>query len=124
MLKRAVELRPDLPESHYTLAQVLDAKGEAARARAERQQAEQLRRRGELEQEAGVWTTVGTQKLDAGDATAAVDCFRRAIALVDAYAPAHYQLGRALQRLGQLNAARAAFARAHELNPALIAPEF
>lgn len=124
MLKRAVELRPDLPDSHYTLAQVLDAKGEAASARAERQQAEQLRRRADLEQEAGVWTTVGTQKLDAGDATGAVDCFRRAIALVDAYAPAHYQLGRALQRLGQLNAARAAFARAHELNPALIAPEF
>ena len=83
-----------------------------------------MRRRGELEQEAGVGTTVGTQKLDAGDATAAVDCFRCAIALVDAYAPAHYQLGRALQRLGQLHAARAAFARAHELNPALIAPEF
>lgn len=124
MLTRSVELRPDLPDSHYALAQVLDAKGEAANARAEREQAERLRRRAELEQEAGVWTTVGTQKLDRSDAAAAVDCFRRAIALVDTYAPAHYQLGRALQRLGQLGAARAAFARAHALNPALIAPEF
>lgn len=122
MLKRAIDLEPDLADSHYTLAQVLDAKGDAAGARAERDAAERLRRRTELEREAGVWTTVGTQKLDVGDAAAAVDCFRRAIGLVESYAPAHYQLGRALQRLGQLAAARAAFARAHALNPALVGP--
>jgi tetratricopeptide (TPR) repeat protein len=123
MLTRAIELRPDLPDFHYALAQVLEAKGDAGNARAERDRAERLRRRTELEREAGVWTTVGTQKLDGGEAAASVDCFRRAIALVDTYAPAHYQLGRALQRLGKLGEARAAFARAHALNPALVAPE-
>ena len=40
----------------------------------------------------------------------------------DAYAPAHYQLGRALAALGEPDAARAAFARAHELNPSLVPP--
>ena len=54
--------------------------------------------------------------------TAAADCFRRATQAFEAFAPAHYQLGRALDRLGQHDAARAAFARAQQLNPALVPP--
>jgi tetratricopeptide (TPR) repeat protein len=123
-LMRAIEIRPDLPDSHYALAQALEARGDTDDARAERERAERLRRRAELERQAGVWTTVGTQKLDGGEAAASVEPFRRAIALVETYAPAHYQLGRALQRLGRVSEARAAFARAHALNPALVAPEF
>ena len=56
------------------------------------------------------------------DLAAAIDCFRRATTIFEAYAPAHYQLGRALQRLGQPDAARRAFARARQLNPSLIPP--
>ena len=37
------------------------------------------------------------------------------------YAPAHYQIGLVLERLGQKDAARAAFARAAQLNPGLVA---
>jgi hypothetical protein len=44
------------------------------------------------------------------------------IATMETYAPAHYQLGRALRRLGQDEAARAAFTRAYSLNPSLIPP--
>ena len=64
---------------------------------------------GEREREAAALTAVGIARLDADDAAAAVEPFRRAIARVETYAPAHYQLGRALQRLGQDEAARAAF---------------
>jgi Flp pilus assembly protein TadD len=53
---------------------------------------------------------------------AAADLFRRATRTFEAFAPAHYQLGRALDRLGQHDAARASYARAQQLNPALVPP--
>jgi tetratricopeptide (TPR) repeat protein len=60
--------------------------------------------------------------MDEGQAAAAVALFRRAIAAFDRFAPAHYQLGLALDRLGDHGAALAAFARAQQLNPALVPP--
>jgi len=69
-----------------------------------------------------VWTTVGAQKLDDGDTQAALDLFRRATAASDQYAPAFYQMGRALQRLGKWEEAREAFSRAAKLNPGLVPP--
>jgi tetratricopeptide (TPR) repeat protein len=122
-LRRALALRPDLPGIHYTMARVLQASGDDAAAQRHLDEAERLRLRGQMEQEARVWTSVGTERLEAGDLTAAVECFRRATATFEAYAPAHYQLGRALQRLGQTTAARAAFARARQLNPSLVPPQ-
>jgi len=121
-LWRAVAVKPDLAPAHYTLAQVLELSGDAAGAREHFHIAERLRSETELLQEAGVWTSVGTQKLDRGELVGGVECFQRAIAIVETYAPAHYQLGRALQRLGQPDAARRAFARAQQLNPSLIPP--
>lgn len=121
-LRRAIELQPDAPAPRFTLAQVLEQSGDARAAREQRDEADRWRRRAAITQEAGVWTAVGTQKLDAGDADAAVDCFRRATALIDTYAPAHYQLGRALQRLGRAVEARQAFERARQLNPSLVPP--
>jgi Flp pilus assembly protein TadD len=78
---------------------------------------------GELERQATTSTAVGIARLDAGDAARAVEQFRRALSVFEAYAPAHYQLGRALARLGQADDARAAFARARQLNPSLVAPD-
>jgi superkiller protein 3 len=121
-LRRAIALQPDLSSAHYTLAQVLQLSGDGNAARTQFEQAERLRQQVQLEQEAGVLTAVGTRKLDNGDPIGALDCFRRATLVFDAYAPAHYQMGRALERLGQHDAARAAFARARELNPSLVAP--
>ena len=120
-LRRAVALRPD-PATHYTLAQVLQQAGDDAGARPHFAEAERLRQRREQEQQASVWTTVGTQKLDGGDLAGALDLFRRAISARDDYAPAFYQMGRTLERLGQHDAARAAFARAERLNPSLVPP--
>lgn len=96
--------------------------GDARGARAHLAEAERLRLRAQVEQEASVWTSVGTRQLDEGDPAAAIECFRRAIAVFDAYAPAHYQMGRALQRLNRQEEARAAFARAKQLNPSLVSP--
>ena len=121
-LRRAIALRPDLPAPHVVLAQTLALAGDEAGAQRESQEADRLRTRSQQSQEAATWTAVGAQKLDAGDAAAAADCFRRATQAFDGFAPAHYQLGRALERLGQHDAARAAFARAQQLNPALVPP--
>ena len=121
-LRRAIVLRPDLAGAHYTLARVLKAAGDEAAAQRHFTEAERLRERARKEQEARVWTSVGTEKLDANDAEGALDSFRRATAILETYAPAHYQLGRALERLGQADAAGAAFDRAKALNPSLVPP--
>jgi Flp pilus assembly protein TadD len=97
--------------------------GDEARASTHLMEAERLRRQAQLQQEAGVWTTTGIQKLEAGDLIAALDHFRRATTIFEAYAPAHYQMGLTLQRLGQLDASRVAFARARQLNPTLVPPD-
>jgi superkiller protein 3 len=121
-LSRAIALQPDLPAAHYTLAQVLQLRGDASGARTQFAVGDRLRHEAERQQEAGVWTAVGTQKLDGGDLLNALDCFRRATTVFEAYAPAHYQMGRTLERLGQRDDARAAFARARQLNPTLVPP--
>jgi tetratricopeptide (TPR) repeat protein len=121
-LRRAIVLRPDLPAAHYTLGQVLRMNGEESAARTELAEAERLRTSAQLEQEATMWTAAGTRKLDSGDLAGALELFERATAVNDTYAPAHYQLGRTLQRLGQHEASRRAFARAAALNPSLVPP--
>jgi tetratricopeptide (TPR) repeat protein len=123
-LRRAIALRRDLPGAHVTLAGVLRAAGDDTAARAQLAEGERLRRRGEIEHEALVWTAVGARKLEAGDLTGALDDFRRATAAFEGYAPAHYQLGLVLRRLNQPEAARAAFARAQQLNSSLVAPPY
>jgi tetratricopeptide (TPR) repeat protein len=120
-LQRAVEIRPD-PAAYYSLSQVRQLAGDDAAARAYLADSERLRARARLEHEALVWTSVGIQKLDATDLAGALDNFRRATAVYDEYAPAHYQMGLVLRRLGQLEASRSAFARAQALNPSLVPP--
>jgi len=121
-LRRAIALRPDLAAAHYTLSQVLQLTGDARGARAQLAEAERLRLRADAEHEATVWTAVGTRQFDEGNPATAVESFRRAIGVLESYAPAHYQMGRALQRLNRPDAARAAFARARQLNPSLVPP--
>ena len=121
-LRRAIALRPDRPAAHNTLGLVLQESGDTAGARTEFAEADRLRRRAALEHEALVWTSVGIQKLDSTDLAGALGFFRRATAVFDEYAPAHYQMGLVLRRLGQLEASRSAFARAQALNPSLVPP--
>lgn len=121
-LRRAVTLRPDSWAAHYTLGQALQRSGDESAGHTHLAEAERLRRHAELQRAAGVWTATGTQKLESGDFTGALDHFRRAIQIFEGYAPAHYQMGRVLERLGQPNAARVAFGRAQQLNPSLVPP--
>ena len=96
--------------------------GDAAGGRRELDQAERLRRRAELEHEALVSTSVGIRKMQEGDLSGALTQFTRATEAFDDYAPAHYQRGLVLQRLGRQDDARAAFGRAQQLNPSLVPP--
>jgi tetratricopeptide (TPR) repeat protein len=121
-LRRAIALRPDLAGAHYTLGRVSQAAGDAATAERHFNEAERLRELARREQEARAWTSVGIEKLNANDAEGALDSFQRATAILETYAPAHYQLGRALQRLGRAEAAEVAFARAQALNPSFVVP--
>lgn len=121
-LRQAIALRPDLAGAYDTLGRVLRQAGREQAAATAFADAEGIRRRLRLEQEAGVWTAVGSQRLAAGDLTGALDQFRRATAVFDGYAPAHYQTGIVLRRLGEPEAARGAFARAAQLNPGLVPP--
>jgi tetratricopeptide (TPR) repeat protein len=121
-LERAIRLRPDLPAPHIVLARALTAAGDEAGAKRESAEAERLRTLSDNQQKAAALSAAGVQKLDAGDASGAAQCFRQAIEAFEGFAPAHYQLGRALDRLGRPEAARAEFARAQQLNPALVPP--
>ena len=121
-LRRAIGLRPDTPGPYFALARVLQSSGDQDGARRAIADGERLWRRSQAQHEALVWTAVGAAKLDRGALVAALDDFRRATATFEAYAPAHYQIGRTLQLLGQVDAARAAFDRAHQLNPSLVVP--
>jgi tetratricopeptide (TPR) repeat protein len=121
-LRQAIALGADPPGTHYSLARVLQQSGDAAAGAAEFEEADRLRRRAQAEQEAGVWTAVGSRTLESGDLTGALDQFRRATAVFEEYAPAHFQIGLVLRRLGQSEAAEAAFHRAAQLNPGLAPP--
>jgi len=122
-LRKAIALQPDLFSARYALAQVLRAAGDERRARTAVDEADGLRERSVREREALTWTAVGIQKVDGGDLTGALESFTRATKAFEAYAPAHYQMGLVLRRLGRGEAAGAAFARAQRLNPKLIPPD-
>lgn len=59
----------------------------------------------------------GNRFLDQGNLSAAVSCYRQAVALAPGSADAHTSLGFALQQLGQWAAAQAALAQALALQP-------
>ncbi len=119
---RAIAIGPDVA-THYALAYVLRQRGDSAGANAAASEAERLRHEREQEQQASVLTSVGTARFDAGDFAGSLELFRRATSTSDQYAPAHYQMGRALQRLGRNDEARVAFQRAASLNPGLVPPK-
>jgi tetratricopeptide (TPR) repeat protein len=121
-LREAIRLRPDLWTARYALANVLQRSGDEQAAAKERADGDRLRQEASALQEGNALTAVGIARLTAGDLLPALDVFRRATAACPSCATAHNQLGRTLQRLGEKEAAKSAFARARQLNPALIPP--
>ena len=123
VLRRALTLRPDEAATHDTLARVLRASGDDEGAARHAAEGMRLRQLSDREQEARVWTSLGTARLEQGDAVAALDALRRALAIDEAYAAAHFQMGRAFDRLGERAAAEGAYGRARALNPYLVPPD-
>ena len=121
-LRRAIAIHAD-SATYYALAQILQQRGDTVGATTAIAEAERLRHRREQDQQASVLTSVGTAKFDDGDLAGALELFRRAVAASGEYAPAYYQMGRTLQRLGRDGEAKTAFARASSLNPSLAAPK-
>lgn len=126
-LRRAIALAPgsaaqEASGAHYVLAQVLRQKGDERGAQEQFAASERLRQQREREHEASTLTYLGIQRVEAGELAAAVEYFRQATAVAERYAPAHYQMGLALQRLGKVEEARQAFTRAQQLHPALVPP--
>ena len=121
-LGRAIALRPERAESHSALAHVLQMSGDETGARREFERAEQLRRDRAREREASALTAAAAQQFDRGELTQALATLRHATAVLNTYAPAFYQMGRTLQKLGREAEAGDAFARARQLNPSLALP--
>jgi Flp pilus assembly protein TadD len=95
-----------------------DTEGAAAEAKAGMEIGKQR-----TNQQAALFATnSGRRLLNAGDLEGAISQFRSAIAAVPEYAPAHFQLGLALQRKGSHAEARTEFQKAGELDPRLTPP--
>jgi Tfp pilus assembly protein PilF len=121
--REAIKLAPKNPEVHNTLGNALRAKGERESARAAFLEGARLQKLKSNNQAATFATNTGIQKMKSGDLTAAMELFEKAIGLDPEYAPAHYQLGLALQKRGKQTEAQRAFSRARQLDPKLRMPK-
>jgi tetratricopeptide (TPR) repeat protein len=121
-IREAIRLVPLSPQVHNTLGTALRQRGELDAARGEFAEAARLNKLKTDNQAAIFATNTGIQKLKEGKLAQAIERFEAAIRLDQNYGPAHYQLGFAWQKRGKRAAARAAFARAQELDPRLRAP--
>ncbi|MDD9853452.1 MAG: tetratricopeptide repeat protein [Deltaproteobacteria bacterium] len=72
--------------------------------------------------DAGVWFDIGVLLFKTKSMAKSLGAFETAIKLRPGYARAHHARGIALQHLGRRDEADASFVRAHELDPALVAP--
>src|SRR5438128_11256782 len=121
-LREAIRLQPNFAGAHTTLAAVLRQLGDAAGAAAESRAGAQSGREKNNLQAATFGTNSGRRLLNWGDLEGPVSQFRSAIKLVPTYAPAHYQLGIALQQKGEKAEATQEFQKAEELDPRLRSP--
>jgi tetratricopeptide (TPR) repeat protein len=121
-LRQAIHLQPDFAGAHTTLAGVLRQLGENEEATAESKAGTQLGKEKNSQQAALFATNSGKRLLNAGDVDGAISQFKSAIQAVPGYAPAHFQLGLALQRKGEKAESAREFQKARELDPRLTPP--
>jgi Flp pilus assembly protein TadD len=115
-LREAIRLQPDFPGAHTTLAGVLRQSGDVEGAAAESRAGVELAKRKTDLQTAVFATNSGRRLRKAGDLDGAISQFRAAVAATPDYAPAHFELGLALQEQGKKEEARQEFQRANELD--------
>ena len=121
-LRQAIRLQPDFAGAHTTLAGVLRQLGDNEGAAAESKAGTELGKEKNNQQRALFATNSGKLLLNAGDLDGAISQFKSAIQAVPGYAPAHFQLGVALQRKGEKAESAREFQKARELDPRLTPP--
>jgi tetratricopeptide (TPR) repeat protein len=114
-LQETIRLQPYLAGAHTTLAAVLRAMGDAQGATEESRKGALLAKESTDMQAAVFATNSGKRLMNAGDLDGAISQFRAAVASTPGYAPAHYQLGLALQRKGNAEESGREFKKAAEL---------
>jgi tetratricopeptide (TPR) repeat protein len=121
-LREAIRLQPDFAGAHTTLAAVLRQLGDSQGAAAESKAGVEISKQKTDQQAALFATNSGKRLLSAGDLDGAISQFRSAIGATPDYAPAHFELGLALQQKGDKEEALKEFQKAAELDPRLNAP--
>ncbi len=108
----ALQLKPDLLESHHNLGVALEEQGRLEEAVACYRRALELK-----PDDAEIHNNLGNVLKDQGKLDEAVACCRRALELNPDYAAAHNTLGNALKDQGKLDEAPECYRRALELQP-------
>ena len=117
-LRKAIELMPNQPGPHVTLAAVLAEEGKRDEATAERKIAAGLSRTAVNRQRAMLSTNAGNQLLQRGEIADAVGLYLEAIAADPGYTEAHAQLAVAFTRQGRTEDAATEQAKANALGNA------
>jgi len=121
-LRQAIRLQPDFAGAHTTLAAVLRQLGDNEGAAVESKVGTEIGKQKTNQQAALFATNSGKRLLNAGDLEGAISQFQAAIRSLPGYAPAHFQLGLALQRKGDKAESAREFQKARELDPRLTPP--
>jgi Tfp pilus assembly protein PilF len=121
-LRAALQLDPNDGAAHQSLGMVYRQKRDAAQAQQEFQKAEELNQAKMNLQAATLATNTGTRQLGQGDVDGAIEKSRAALKLRPDFAPAHFQLARALRQKGNAAEAEEEFEKALQLRPHLKAP--
>ena len=100
-MQRAIELRPDQPSPHITLASILSQQGDTAGAAAERKKAADLSRVAVNRQRANFALDSGRLLLKRGQLAEAIAQFQTAVAADPNYAEAHAALADAFAQQGR-----------------------
>src|SRR5260221_3254 len=121
-IRRGIRLQPNFGGAHTTLAAVLRQLGDNEGAAAESKKGTEIGKEKTNQQAALFATNSGKRLLTVGDLEGAIAQFRSAIQALPSYAPAHFQLGLALQRKGDKAESTLELQKARELDPRLTPP--
>ncbi|MGB0125451.1 MAG: tetratricopeptide repeat protein, partial [Silvibacterium sp.] len=100
-LQRAIQLMPNQPSPHITLASILSEQGDRAGAGAERKKAADLSRAAVSRQRANFALDSGKALLGSGRVAEAIVQFQSAVNADPSYAEAHLALANALAQQGR-----------------------
>ena len=115
----AARINSEEPDPHHQLAQLYEKKGNQYLARKQQARYEFLVNKGQAQSKAGRLNSQGNELLNAGDARAAAEAYRKALDLIPGDPQLHYNLALALNRLGDEKGAQQELKRALQLKPDL-----